>query len=341
MELAFTEDQLMLRDTVRELFRREGSADQLRAVWNGDATRFDRVWSTLGDMGVLTMCAGKNAGGMGMTELDLVLLLEEAGRAALPDPLVETAAVAVPLLAAAEGATAARWLDVLGGGKAMAAVAFPGQQHIVFGADADLILAWHEDELHAVAGDAVAATPVQSVDRARPLATVSWQPGADTLLARGVAVYDARTRAHQRGALGAAAQLCGLTQHMLDMTVDYVKNRHQFGRPIGSFQALKHKLADTFINLEFARPVVYRAAYALAENDPDAALFVSAAKARASDAALSGAKACLQCHGAMGYSFEYDLHMWMKRAWTLAAAWGDARWHRRQVGNNLFAKRGS
>jgi len=118
--------------------------------------------------------------------------------------------------------------------------------------------------------------------------------------------------------------------------VEYTKVRKQFGSPIGSFQAVKHHLANALLKLEFARPVVYRAAYSVAHADPSRALHVSMAKAYASDAALVCARASLQCHGAIGYSYEHDLHLWMKRAWALAAAWGDSAWHRAKVADSIL-----
>jgi alkylation response protein AidB-like acyl-CoA dehydrogenase len=136
--------------------------------------------------------------------------------------------------------------------------------------------------------------------------------------------------------LGTAAQLVGLARRMIDLTVDYTKERTQFGVPIGSFQAVKHHLADARIALEFARPLVYRAAWSVAEGEPGRPVDVSMAKAQASDAAMLAARHALQCHGAMGYSFEYDLHLYMKRAWALAAAWGDAAWHRARVGRAIL-----
>ncbi|MCA9565875.1 MAG: hypothetical protein KC561_20400, partial [Myxococcales bacterium] len=140
-----------------------------------------------------------------------------------------------------------------------------------------------------------------------------------------------RAAAFDRGALGTAAELLGLAQWMLDTTVEYAKVRTQFGRAIGSFQAVKHHLADALLKLEFAKPMVYRAAYALAGNESDASLHISGAKAYASEAASFVARKALQVHGAIGYSDEYDLHMWMKRTWALAASWGDAAWHRERV----------
>jgi alkylation response protein AidB-like acyl-CoA dehydrogenase len=130
-------------------------------------------------------------------------------------------------------------------------------------------------------------------------------------------------------ALGAAAQLVGLGQRMLDMTVDYVKQREQFGVPVGSFQAVKHHLADALKELAFARPVVYRAGA-----DPTT-LHISMAKAMASDAASLVARHALQCHGAIGYTVEYDLHRYLKQTWTLARTHGDAAWHRERIATAL------
>ena len=132
-----------------------------------------------------------------------------------------------------------------------------------------------------------------------------------------------------RLALGAAAQLVGLGQRMLDLTVDYVKQREQFGVPIGSFQAVKHHLADALKELAFARPAVHRAAAA------PTAVHVSMAKAMASDAASLSAAKALQCHGAIGYTVEYELHRFLKQTWTLARAFGDAAWHRERIATHL------
>jgi alkylation response protein AidB-like acyl-CoA dehydrogenase len=136
--------------------------------------------------------------------------------------------------------------------------------------------------------------------------------------------------------LGAAAQRVGLARRMIDMTVEYSGQRYQFGAPIGSFQAVKHHLADARIALEFARPLVYRGAWALSHDDPLASMHASMAKATASDAAMLASRKALQCHGAMGYSYEYDLHLFAKRAWALAADWGDATWHRSRVGGVIL-----
>ena len=127
-----------------------------------------------------------------------------------------------------------------------------------------------------------------------------------------------------------------MAERMIEMTAEYAREREQFGQPIGSFQAVKHLLADALLRLEFARPAVYRAAWSVAHGEPTRARDASMAKAFASEAARAAARVALQVHGAIGYTWEHDLHLWMKRAWALAAAWGDAAWHRERVAQWLL-----
>ena len=150
-------------------------------------------------------------------------------------------------------------------------------------------------------------------------------------LATGDAAAGASAEAACWGAFAAAAQLVGLAAQALDLTVGYVKVREQFGKPIGSFQAIKHHLANALTAIEMARPLVYRAAASIAAESPSRALDASIAKARASVVAQQVVKLALQSHGAIGYSTEYDLHLWMKRIWALAASWGDAGYHRARI----------
>ncbi|MFY8089200.1 MAG: acyl-CoA dehydrogenase family protein, partial [Rubrivivax sp.] len=139
-----------------------------------------------------------------------------------------------------------------------------------------------------------------------------------------------------RGALNAAGQLVGLAQRMLDLSVDYASQRRQFGKPIGSFQAVKHHLAEVATRIEFAKPVLYRAAAALASGDPLASALVSHAKLVCGDAAWQAGRKGIQVHGAMGYTWEVDLQMFMKRAWVLDAAWGDRAFHKSRLADALF-----
>lgn len=212
-----------------------------------------------------------------------------------------------------------------------AALAFPVVETAMRGAtamtavaDGDLV-AWADRAAVVLdaSGDPVdpsTLTPVATVDPLRPVARLA-EPRARVL--------------DDRLALGTAAQLVGLGQGMLDMTVAYVKEREQFGVPVGSFQAVKHHLANALKDLSFARPAVYRAAYSFATGATTVERDISMAKAMASDAASRTARVALQCHGAIGYTVEYDLHVLLKRTWALARAWGDASQHRDRVGTAL------
>ena len=328
----FTDEQREFQAAVRDLLANECTPALVRAMWTDETGRSPKLWSALADMGVIGVTAPEAAGGLGLGERDLVLLLEESGRVALPAPLVEHTAVAVPLVGEAGGEVAASWLPRLATGESIATV---GLAHSPFTADAhvaDLLLLQHGAELHAVERAGVELRAQPSVDGGRRLFVVEWTPNPTTQIADGRAI----ATAFDRGALATAAQLIGLGQHILDTSVAYAGMRHQFGKPIGTFQAVKHHLANVALALAFARPLVHRAAGSLADGDGRASTHVSMAKAAASDAANLSARVGLQVHGAIGYAFEYDLQLWMKRVWTLAASWGDAAWHRRRAGSAIL-----
>jgi alkylation response protein AidB-like acyl-CoA dehydrogenase len=179
-------------------------------------------------------------------------------------------------------------------------------------------------------------SPEQSVDRARELCRVAFEAGAQYRMRDDVDTAALFALGRERAALGTAAQLIGLSRRMLDMAVQYAKDREQFGKPIGAQQAIKHRLANALIEQEFARPTVYRAGWSMATSARDAGIDVSLAKIYAGQAARFVAKEALQVHGAIGYTIECDLHMWMKRAWALAAAHGDAAYHRERVGRHIL-----
>jgi alkylation response protein AidB-like acyl-CoA dehydrogenase len=300
MRFGFTDDQLAFRDAVRDLLEQECTPAHVRTAWTNETGRIPGLWDKLVEMGVIGMLAPEGTGGLGLTMVDLVLILEETGRYALPEPIVETAAFGVPLLGRADLTIAAEhavvpWADT---------------------ADVIVTLAGRFER------DAVDLVRRSSVDGARRMFEVHGSPTS--------VAGDARSAAFNRGVVGTAAQQCGLAQRMLDLTADYTKERRQFGVPIGSFQAVKHHLANARIALEFARPLVYRAAATLEPTH------TSMAKSKADEAALTTARAALQCHGAIGYTTEYDLHLYMKRAWVLARSMGDGRFHRDRVGTAIL-----
>jgi alkylation response protein AidB-like acyl-CoA dehydrogenase len=332
MQFAFTEDQILFRDTVRDLFANECAPELVRAAWEGDTGRVPGLWDKLAEMGVVGLTAPESAGGLGMSEVDLVLLLEEAGRAAVPEPLTEHTAVAIPLLR--DHASDSELLAAAAAGESLVAVGL-SSPYVLYGQQADVVLLADGDDVHAVPRADITFTSERSVDYSRRLASVAWTPNASTLVVGGAEGAQAQADAFDRGAVAAAAQCVGIAQHLIDVTVDYVGQREQFGKVVGSYQAVKHHLANALIAVEFARPMAYVAAYAVSTGSPHRSRDVSMAKSLASDAVDKAARVALQCHGAIGYTFEYDLQLWMKRGWTLAASWGDAGFHRNRVGLSL------
>lgn len=336
MQFAFDDRQLEFRTQLRALADKLCTPSDLRASWDSAHGWSRQRWQALADLGVTGLTVPEEHGGLGLGQVDLVLLLEEAGRAGLPEPLLDTVAVGAPLLAAVgTWPGAADWLAKVAGGEAVLAVAEPTRPLVVT-AGADLLLVWRDDALLALPADLARVSVRRSIDGARRLWELEEPGDGAEVLASGEEATRLRQLAADRGAAAAAAVLVGVAERLITMAAGYAKERTQFGRAIGSFQAVKHHLADAFVRLEFARPLVYRAAWSIDEGQADASRHASMAKAGASDAASLAARVALQVHGAIGYTWEHDLHLWMKRAWALAAAWGDAGTHRASV-LGLFA----
>ena len=176
-----------------------------------------------------------------------------------------------------------------------------------------------------------------SIDPRYKTSTVEWSPAPKTLISEEPEAIEDMTN---RGALSAAAQAVGVAQKLLEMTVSYVSERKQFGKPVGTNQAVKHHCSDMAILIEFARPLVQVASWAIDNERSPTENFtvsgeVSAAKALASEAVELACRSALQCHGAIGYTVEHDLQVWLKRGWILASTWGDALFHRRRLGKIL------
>ena len=317
MRFALDEQQ---RDFAASIDSALAAADVPGAVrsWAaGDTTPGRKVWARLADLGVTALVVPEQFDGLGAHPVDLAVACERLGRWCVPGPVTESIAVAPILLDSDDRCVA------LAAGELIVSVSMPPTVPRAVDADfADLVLVAADGKIN----DATAGDQHRSVDPSRRLFDVSasGQPRAADV-----------ARAFEFGALATAAQLVGAGQAMLDLSVDYAKQRTQFGRVIGGYQAIKHKLADVHIALDLARPLVYGAALSLAENSADAARDVSAAKAAASDAALLSARASLQTHGAIGYTAEHDLSQWLLRVQALHSAWGDPASHRRRVLESL------
>ena len=328
MRFSFTEDQLLFRDAVRDFLEKECDPPAVRAAWASETGRSPERWRKLADLGVVGLTVPEQHGGLGLDEIDLVLVLEESGRAALPEPLVETAAVGAPLL---RDAGVTDWLPRIAAGDAIVTVGFAPGAPVADAHVADVLVLAHGGELHAVGRDQVTLEARPVLDAGRRLFGVDWKPSRETRLATGDGATVLRKAAFDRGALAASAQLVGIADRLIALAAEHARQREQFGKPIGSFQAVKHLLADALLAVDFARPVVYRAAWSVARDVETRARDVSMAKAYASDAATAAARRALQVHGAIGYTWEHDLHLWMKRAWSLSTAWGDAGWQRARL----------
>lgn len=285
----------------------------VRAWADGDTDQGRKVWSTLADLGVTALLVPERYDGIEAQPVDLVVAAERIGYFAVPGPITESIAVAPVLLADDDRSGA------LASGELIATVALP--PHVPRAVDADsagLVLVAADGEVHS--GDA--GDRHDSVDPARRLFDVT---------ATGHSRKADTAKAFEYGVLANAAQLVGAGQAMLDASVEYAKQRSQFGRTIGSYQAIKHKLADVHIAVELARPLVYGAALSLADGSGDTARDVSAALVAAADAALLSARSSLQTHGAIGFTQEHDLSLLLLRVQALRSAWGDPTWHRRRV----------
>ncbi|MCQ8827875.1 acyl-CoA dehydrogenase [Streptomyces malaysiensis] len=314
-------------DFGRTLDRMLGGADTPRAVraWaRGEHAPGRAVWGRLAEAGVTGLAVPEAYEGVGPLPVELGVAYVAAGRHAVPGPLAETAAAAVLLAALAEGGTAragqaaGHWLPRIADGRALVTLAAADGGPYALDADAaDAVFAVEGEELWLAPGHG----PVQpSFDPARRLARPL--PGGEPL-ARGLAVATAAARAADWAAFATAALSLGTGLALVERTAAYVKQRTQFGRPIGSFQAVKHRLADALIGLEFARPLLYGAAVALASTPAnEARAEVAAAKVAAGEAAYTAARTALQLHGALGYTEEYDLSLWIRKARALRTAWG-------------------
>ena len=318
MRFAFDADQKLFADGLRDLLAKECTPAHVRAVWDDGTGHDPALWSHLAAMGVLGMLVPEADGGIGGTEVDLVLLLEELGRAAAPGPVLETAAVGAPALA---GSPEVRGVP---DGSVVVTAQLDGSPYVPHARVADVVLI----PGGLVHTEAASFDAVESLDGGRTLAA---RTGGDV----EPFAYDEEI-ARDRGALAAAAYLVGLADTMVEMAADYAREREQYGRPIGANQAVKHLLADALLQIDFAKPAVYRAAWSIAEHEPTRGRDVSMAKALASDAAYRASRSAMQVHGAIGYTWEHDLQLLMKKAWALQRAWGSATYHRRRVADAIL-----
>ena len=339
MDFTFTDDQLSFREAISRFLMTEAAPEMLREIWETDAGRSPDLRNRIAAQGLTALSVPEAEGGLGMDDVAWALMTQELGYYAIPDSLADTAYVAAGLLAGLDAQHPARaeLLPRIAEGSLRLAINHPINPLVSDAQLAEVLILPDGDDLHRVPRAAVDVQAQPSIDASRRLGAVSWHPTPATLLASGEQGRRLQAQLLDRGALSVAGQLLGLAQRMLDLSVDYVAQRKQFGKPIGSFQAVKHHLADVARQIEQAKPVLYRAAHALARGDVNAGVRVSQARLAANEASWIAARKGIQVHGAMGYTWEVDLQMFMKRAWALDASWGDRGFHKSRVGAYLFA----
>jgi len=373
MDIGFSEEQELLRETARKFLDAECDSRFVRARMAEPAAVTGEFWRLLAEQGWLGIVYPEADGGSGLGLVDLVVLMEEMGRRVMPGPFLSTvllggAAVAeagspeqrrewLPRIAAGEKKAALAWTEPAlrwdaagvalparetGGGFTLSgAKLFVGDAHL---ADILVVAARTRDgstmedgvSLFLVPKDTPGLTVrlMPTIDETRKLCEV-W---LDNVALPGAALLGERhqgwaplSRVVMRATVALCPEMCGSAQQVLDMTVEYAKLRVAFGKPIGSYQGVKHQAADMLVAIENAKSLTYYAAWACDEAQPDAALAVSMAKAAASDMARKIAGAGIQLHGGIGMTWEHDLQLYFKRAKASEVAFGDATWHRERV----------
>lgn len=361
-EFSFTDEQTQLRTAVRKFCADNFDEQTVRTLMESES-RFDpKVWARLGaELGVLGLAVPEADGGAGGTLVDQAIAVEELGAALACGPVFGTVLLAIPaLVAASAGPVRDDLLGALAEGTRTAAFAVPDQagafdpaavnvavaedgtltgtvERVVDGGVVDVLLvaATGPDGVALYAVEAtdpgVQRSPLVTLDLTRPQATIVLTAAAAQLVAGADEADRVVTHAFQVASALLAAEQVGAAQHLLDLSVEYAKSRLQFGRQIGSFQAVKHRLADCLVDLEHARSATYHAVWALTDGTDDPALAASIAQATASAAFAKIAADTIQVHGGIGFTWEHQAHLYFKRATTDAALLGSAEAHRSRV----------
>jgi alkylation response protein AidB-like acyl-CoA dehydrogenase len=354
LDFDLSEDQLALRDGARELLDGLAAPPAVRAVVDAatdpEAPGFDRrLWDAMVEQGWPAVALAEADGGLGLGEVEVAVLLEELGRHAAPAPFAPTVLALGALVAGGADDLAARLLEgavgcvawsrrsdaVVAGGADDANVTLTGRADPVPyapSASVAVVVAVDADgsgpALFAVDLDATGRPAREpAMDQTRELAWLVLD-GTPAVRLGGADSVDALL---DRGATFASAEMLGGAGRALEMAVEYAKDRVQFGRPIGSFQAVKHRCADMLVDVEGMRSTTYWAAWCIGAADPDASVAASTAKIWCSDASKRVMASALQVHGGIGFTWEHDLHLFLKRAQLDQLSFGDAAYHRERL----------
>src|SRR5882672_3288075 len=317
MNFGFNEEQELLRNTARKFFENECPSETVRRLMETPEGINAELWKKLAEQGWLGLIYPEQYDGTALGLVDLVVLMEEMGRAVAPGPYFST--VLLGGLAILEAGSDAQTADAL----VVAARTRPGA-----GADGVSLF------LLPKGTKGLQVTLLPTMDQTRKLCEVACSDvtvGGDALLGAAGSGWAPLARVLDRATVALCAEMCGGAQKVLDMTVEYAKIRQAFGRPIGSYQGVKHRAADMLVDVENSKSITYYAAWAMDEGVPEGPLAVSMAKAYVSDAYRRVSGAGIQLHGGIGFTWEHDLHLYFKRAKGSEFTFGDATWHRERV----------
>ncbi|HTI55381.1 MAG TPA: acyl-CoA dehydrogenase family protein [Verrucomicrobiae bacterium] len=372
MNFGFNDEQELLRSTARKFFENECGSDTVRRLMETPEGISPDLWTKIAEQGWLGLVFPEAYDGMGLGLVDLVVLMEEMGRAVVPGPYFSTVLLGgLAVLEAGSEAQKKEWLPKIAAGDKRVALAWmePSAQlgpagvtltatekggrytlsgtklfvHDAHTADALVVAARTRPgagaegvSLFLLPRDTsgLRVTLLPTMDQTRKLCEVTCADvtvGADALLGAAGAGWAPLGRVLDRATVALCAEMCGGAQKVLDMTVEYAKIRQAFGRPIGSYQGVKHRAADMLVDVENGKSITYYAAWALDEGAAEAPLAVSMAKAYVSDAFRRVAAAGIQLHGGIGFTWEHDLHLYFKRAKGSEFTFGDATHHRERV----------
>ena len=341
-DFAFTEEQAMIAETARAFFAENATSERTRAAMAGDGIDRDLYRAFCEELGLGGVLVPEDMGGAGLGHAEMAIVAEAAGATVAALPLLNLNIAAAMLAAGGSDAHKTELLPALLAGEKIAAAAgndtvtFDGDrlsgtfEMVPHGAIADVLILAHPDRAWVVPADTpgVTVTAHVTMDQTRPLATITLENVAGEPLADPQAAIAASQPAAW---ITLAAEALGGAQACLDRTVAYAQEREQFGRPIGSFQAYKHRLADLMVMIEQARSAVYWAACANDEGTDDPQLALHAAKAYCADTYFKCAADMIQLHGGIGFTWEHDAHLFFKRARSIQTMFEDGNWHREQV----------
>jgi alkylation response protein AidB-like acyl-CoA dehydrogenase len=375
VNFSFSDDQILLRNSVRAALDEQCKPEHVRTMFDDPKGYSAELWGEMAKLGWLGLPFPEEQGGAGLGFVELALVMEETGRVAYPGPFFATVVLGgLGIMLGGAPAQRDKWLSAIAAGKARATAALleehldwdpasvtataakSGSGWMLSGlkrfvpwahvADVALVPARSPEGLSLFLVDPKAAgvtlKPMVGIDlvsRWSEMRLDKVAVGADAMLGQAGTAGPLLESLLRRAAVMSSAEMLGAARRCLDMSVEYAKVREQFGQPIGSFQAIRHRCAEMLLEIENAHAAVYYAAWALTAGAEDAAIASSICKAYVSEAARKVCGDAIQVHGGIGFTWEYDLHLYMKRAKALEPLYGDAEYHRELIARHVTTSR--